>query len=335
MNIGLAFDLKEDFGGIACATDDALEEYDSEATIELISQSLRSLDHQVVLLGGGLKALTRVISTPDIDIVFNIAEGRGNHKAREAQIPSMLEMLDIPYTGSGPQCLSICLDKPLTKKLVTDDGICTPAWQTIHNAGQLAVFDWQQLKFPLVIKPAYEGSSKGIKSNSIVNNADDGRRTVDALLSAYRQPALLEEYVQGEEVTSGMLGNNPADIFGIMHIKPKQLRPDFMYNLEVKRDYVNQVSYTCPPGFSPTVLGDIAKACTTIFKTLDCRDVARIDCIITPEGRPYFLEINPLPGLGSHSDLVIMAGLLGFKHQDIIHRILQAALDRYNKCPHA
>ena len=132
MRIGLSYDLKQEVSLEKAGPEDALEEYDSPKTIELIVAALEAGGHSVVRLGGGREFLNNVLRQ-NVDIVFNIAEGRGNYRSREAQVPSVLEMLNIPYVGSDPQCLAICLDKPLTKKIVAGSGISTPNWRVITD----------------------------------------------------------------------------------------------------------------------------------------------------------------------------------------------------------
>ncbi len=169
MRIGLAFDLKDTIAGACPNTDDALEEYDSAETVELVVSSLKALGHQVILLGGGREFLAKIQESGRCDLV-SIMLKVGYHKAREAQIPAILEMLDIPYTGSGPQCLAICLDKPLTKTILKTAGIRTPAWAIIESMETLNGLRWDELNFPVVVKPAFEGSSKGVHYDSLAEN---------------------------------------------------------------------------------------------------------------------------------------------------------------------
>ena len=136
MRIGLSYDLKAAMPVEQDDPDDALEEYDHPETVDIIAAALESKGHSVVRLGGGSEFLDN-IRREKVDIVFNIAEGRGNYRSREAQVPAILEMLDIPYTGSDPQCLAICLDKPVTKKLVAAAGIITPEWLVIASKEEL------------------------------------------------------------------------------------------------------------------------------------------------------------------------------------------------------
>src|SRR3989337_3196761 len=137
--------------------DDAFEEYDSPKTIQIIVESLEAKGHSVVVLGGGTEFLDN-IRREKVDIVFNIAEGRGCYRSREAQVPSVLEMLDIPFTGSDPQCLAICLDKTVTKKLAITFGVSTPKWLTINSKAELEQAAWSEIPFPAIVKPAFEGS---------------------------------------------------------------------------------------------------------------------------------------------------------------------------------
>jgi D-alanine-D-alanine ligase len=304
MQIGLSYDLKE---------------------------ALEAREHSVVRLGGGSTFLVN-IRHRDVDIVFNIAEGRGNYRSREAQVPSILEMLDIPYTGSDPQCLVVCLDKPLTKKLVAADGISTPKWLTISNGEELCQTAWDKFPFPAIIKPACEGSSKGIRLTSLVYDALQAQEETRRILDCYQQPVIAEEFIDGDEVTVGIIGNSQPEIVGMMRILPKRKNGHFIYSLEVKRDYLNLVYYECPARLNKGVLDKISASSLKVFKILGCRDFARLDFRISPEGTPYFLEINPLPGLGTYSDLIIMAKMMGWTHREVICTVLDAALERYPQC---
>jgi D-alanine-D-alanine ligase len=331
MRIGLAYDLKESVALSLADPEDALEEYDSAATVELIAGSLKSHGHSVVMLGGGREFIDNIISGP-VDFVFNIAEGRGNYRSREAQVPAVLEMLGIPYSGSDPQCLAICLDKPLTKTLVAAAGVRTPCFCLVNDISQLSEVTWEQFTFPVIIKPAYEGSSKGIRQASLAERPDGAGALVGHLLESYQQPMMVEEYISGEEVTVGIVGNAPPIVVGIMRVVPRQKHDRFIYSLEVKRDWQTLVDYECPARFSDETIREINSSSLKAFKALGCRDFARLDFRVTAEGVPYFIEINPLPGLGVHSDLYIMATKMGRNHAQLIGEILKAALRRYPQC---
>ena len=331
MRIGLSCDLKEAMPTEPGGPDDVYEEYDSPKTIQIIAETLESKGHSVVVLGGGPEFLDN-IRREKVDIVFNIAEGRGAYRSREAQVPSVLEMLDIPYTGSDPQCLAICLDKPVTKKLAMTFGVTTPKWLIISNKSELDQADWSKMPFPAIVKPAFEGSSKGIRLTSLTNNVKQAQQEAARLLETYRQPVMVEEFIDGDEVTVGMIGNASPQIVGMMRIIPRKKDSPFVYSVEVKRDYVNLVDYECPARLDKKVLDKMTQASMSVFKGLECRDFARIDFRISREGVPYFLEVNPLPGLGTYSDLVIMAIKMGWTHKKLIGAVLDAALERCLQC---
>jgi D-alanine-D-alanine ligase len=330
MRIGLSFDLKTAVTG-HLSVEDALEEYDSPETLELISAALESRGHSIIRLGGGVSFLDN-IRRENVDIVFNIAEGRGTYRSREAQVPAVLEMLDIPYTGSDPQCLSVCLDKPVTKKLVAAEGISTPKCRVVNGRAALASVPWEQFAFPVIVKPACEGSSKGIRLTSLARDVRQAEDEVDRILEDYQQQVMVEEFIEGDEVTVGIVGNLPPLVLGMMRIVPKRPMEHFVYSLEVKRDYVNLVDYECPARLPRPVLDRLESSSLRAYHALGCRDFSRVDFRIGRDGTPYFIEINPLPGLGSYSDLVIMAQKLGWTHERLINAVLEAALERYPQC---
>lgn len=330
MNIGIAYDLKTDVVA-DYSSDDALEEYDSPETVEMISDTIEAKGHKSIWLGGGTQFLN-TICFEEVDFVFNISEGRGNYRSREAQIPSILEMLDIPYTGSDPQTLAVCLDKPLTKKLLISEGIRIPKWLVVNDKDSRSILSLELLHFPVIIKPAYEGSSKGIRETSVASSLHHAVNEIRRLLEIYRQPIMVEEYVDGDEVTVGIIGNKPSKIVGVMRILPKTRVQHFVYSIEVKRDYEALVDYECPAGYKPDTIKNIEDISLAIFKALGCRDFARVDFRVSTDGVPYFIEINPLPGLGNYSDLIIMGIKMGRTHQQLIGEVLDAALKRCPQC---
>ena len=332
MKIGLAYDLKEAVLLRQSQPEDALEEYDSRETVGGIAAALESQGHSVIRLGGGRDFLVN-IQKEKVDLVFNIAEGLGNYRSREAQVPGILEMLDIPYTGSDPQCLAICLDKPLTKKLVATAGVATPRWQVINSAPQVREIDWDGFPFPAFLKPVHEGSSKGIRFGSRVENTAQLAEAIPTLVERYQQSVMVEEFITGDEVTVGVVGNSPPMVLGIMRVVPRSMKDYFVYSLEVKRDWERLVDYECPAQLEAGVLKRIADSSLKVFEILGCRDFARIDFRVSRDGTPYFLEVNPLPGINPHSgDIVIMAKKMGWRYESLISAIVEVALERYPQC---
>jgi D-alanine-D-alanine ligase len=327
MKIGLSYDLKEAFTQAREGPEDALEEYDSLETVDALQRAIEAKGHAVLKLGGGRQFLNNILNEK-VDFVFNISEGLGSYRSREAQVPSVLEMLNIPYSGADPQCLAVCLDKELTKKIVAIEGIPTPRWCVIDNSN-FGEIEWESLPYPVFVKPVWEGSSKGIRLKSLVRNPEQLKSLVLELQQTYQQPMLVEEFISGEEITVGMVGNNPTRIIGIMRVVPRQKTADFIYSLEVKRDYEKLVDYECPAKLPAKTTKLIQEYSQKAFQLLDCRDFARIDYRVAADGTPYFIEVNPLAGLNPRSsDIVIMSGLVDFKYQDLIGSILDAALQR-------
>ncbi len=330
MRIGLTFDVRSAASDRSAGvwTDDDEEEFDSPATIESLASALRELGHDVDLLGDGEPMLRRLLDGPRPDLVFNFAEGAGASRSREARVPAVLEMLGIPYTGSDPLTLAVTLDKQCAKRLVRGAGIATPDWLVVEDEVENFRDRLATLPLPVIIKPAYEGSSKGIHSASLVEDYDRLFEVVEQLAGAYRQPILVEEFIDGEELTVGVIGNKPRDVFGIMRVVPVNHEGPFIYSLEVKRDWEQRVRYECPARLSAIDMRAVEKAALAVWKTLDCQDFARIDFRLRNHV-PYFLEVNPLPGLNPQcSDLVLMAAALGIEYRDLIARIVEAAVQR-------
>ena len=313
---------------------DAEEEFDSPKTIQAIADSLRSLGHEVELLGDGEHLLRRLLdpgAQGRPDLVFNMAEGTGVGRSREARVPAVLEMLGIPHTGSDPLTLAIALDKPVAKTIVAAAGVAVPRGVVIEGSGfgVQGSTDLESLQLPVIAKPAFEGSSKGILGKCLVEDRSKLEDVVTELLAAYQQPILVEEFIEGDELTVGVLGNSPPQVLGVMRVVPRGAVKRFVYSLEVKRAFSDHVRYECPAALSPADTAAVEQSALKAYQALGCRDVARIDFRLR-DGVPYFIEANPLPGLAPDwSDIVLLAGALGIEHRELLRRILAAAVERY------
>lgn len=305
--------------------EDAFEEYDSEATVGHIAGALSRLGHEVRTIPAG-RGFVDALREAAPDIVFNIAEGEGG-RCREAHVPAVLEMLGVPYVGSDPLTLCVTLDKPVAKRLVEHEGFPTPPFRTFRSAAEV---DSLPFPFPVIVKPSFEGSSKGVRLASRATTLDRTKEMVRFVTETYRQEALVEAFVPGAEVTVGVLGNDPPRIAGMMEIVPKTDSPaEFVYSLEVKRDWENRVAYRVPPSLPDATLAGIERSALGIYRTLGCRDFARIDFRLADPGVPHFLECNPLPGLSpGYGDLPIMADRMGIPYLSLIREILSHALAR-------
>jgi D-alanine-D-alanine ligase len=338
MRIGITYDLKTDTPSaeepVDRFPDDWQEEFDSPATIEAIADVLTDLGHEVLMLSDGRELLERLLVDPP-DFIFNMAEGQGVSRSREARVPGVLEMLGIPYTGSDPLTLAVTLDKDCAKRLIQAAGIAVPKGVTVEDRGSIynprsSILD-PQLSFPLIVKPAWEGSSKGIRHSCIVSDAGDLDSAIAEVHQDHRQPVLVEEFIDGDELTVGVFGNDPAEVLGIMRVLPRRPTQRFIYSLEVKRDFLQRVRYECPAQIPPTSLELVRQAALTVYRALGCRDVARVDFRLR-DRVPYFLEANPLPGLNPKtSDLVIMAQLCGWSFEKLIATIFESAVSRTHR----
>ena len=326
LKVGITYNLKKDFSQRENQPIDLLEEFDSEETIDAIREVLESEGHEVIKLGGDRGLIDRVRQGP-IDIVFNIAEGLEGRN-REAHIPALLEFLSIPYTGSDPLTLSLTLDKAMAKRVVMSQNIPTPRFKKIERMNDL---DGLDLHYPLFIKLCYEGSSKGVRLDSkILDPRSLGEKT-RSLLETYGSPVLLEEFVKGPEFTVGVLGNHDPFILGVMQIEIKGNPPEeSIYSLEIKREWEEKVRYHCPPSIDQNLLKKIEEVALRSYRALECRDVSRVDIRVGEDRTPYFLEINPLPGLSPvYGDLVIMARSMGWDYARLVKTIFHQALKRY------
>jgi D-alanine-D-alanine ligase len=311
--------------------EDREAEYDSPSTLQAIREAIASQGHEVIDLEA-TPDLPILLSTTPVDVVFNIAEGfRGRN--RESQVPAILELLDIPYTGSDPATLSLALDKALAKKVVRAAGIDTPNFQQMTTGRER--LDKQFTRWPLMVKPVAEGSSKGVLRKSVASSEAELREVVKELVDRYRQPALIEEYIGGREFTVGLLGERRPLVLPPMEIvftDKSDKTP--IYKFEDKLEANDRIKYEVPARLDPATLERLKTAARGAFMALGCRDVARLDFRMDDGGKIYFLECNPLPGLTpGWSDLVLIAQGDGMDYRTLIGEILSGAIRRYKERP--
>jgi D-alanine-D-alanine ligase len=268
-----------------------------------------------------------VLAEADVDLIFNIAEGVEGRN-REAQVPALCELLGIPYTGSDSATLAIALDKALCKKVLSQHGILTPKFQVMETGRERLD---QDLKFPLIVKPNAEGSSKGIGTASVVDSEEELRLKVASIIDRYRQPALVEEYIHGREFTVGMLGNKRRlRVLPPMEIRFKDAnvsRP--VYDYQVKQEWEKHVEYECPARLTEAETRAIERVARATFASLECRDFARVDLRMAPDGKIYVFEVNPLPGMTpGYSDLVLISKAAGMEYDQLMAEIMVGGLRR-------
>jgi D-alanine-D-alanine ligase len=318
IRVGFTYNVKRSSAG------DDEAEWDPPETIIAIANALARQGHIVVHLEA-TPDLPRVLAEADVDLIFNIAEGVEGRN-REAQVPALCELLGIPYTGSDSATLAIALDKALGKKVLMQHDILTPKFQLMESARERLSSD---MKFPLIVKPNAEGSSKGIDSTNVVDTEEELRAAVKLCVEKYRQPALVEEYIAGREFTVGLLGDKRPRVLPPMEIKFKKNNPRPVYDYGVKQEWEEHVYYECPAKLTEAEQKAMEKIARATFWALDCRDVARVDLRMDADGRIYVLEVNPLPGLTpDYSDLVLIAKAIGMEYDQLIAEIMVGGLRR-------
>ena len=318
IRVGFTYNVKRSKEG------DDEAEWDPPETIIAIANALARQGHIVVHLEA-TPDLPRVLAEADVDLIFNIAEGVEGRN-REAQVPALCELLGIPYTGSDSATLAIALDKALGKKVLLQHDILTPKFQLMESARERLSPD---MKFPLIVKPNAEGSSKGIDATNVVDTEEELRAAVKLCVEKYRQPALVEEYIAGREFTVGLLGDKRPRVLPPMEIKFKKDNPRPVYDYGVKQEWEQHVYYECPAKLTDAEQKAMEKIARATFWALDCRDVARVDLRMDAEGRIYVLEVNPLPGLTpGYSDLVLIAQAVGMEYDQLIAEIMVGGLRR-------
>jgi D-alanine-D-alanine ligase len=328
LRVGFAYNVKR-IKPTADAQEDSEAEYDAPSTLQAIREAIASYGHEVIDLEANQELPTVLAVTP-IDVVFNIAEGfKGRN--RESQVPALLELLDIPYTGSDPATLSIALDKALAKRIVRQHGINTPNFQLMVTGKERLSREFT--RFPLLAKPVAEGSSKGVVSSSVCHTEVELREVVRDIAGKYQQPVLVEEYISGREFTVGLLGERRPKVLPPMEIVfLDETEKTPVYSFQHKLEWNDRIRYDVPAKVEPNILEKLRTSGRAAFMALGCRDVARIDFRMDEKGRIYFIECNPLPGLTpGWSDLVLIAQGAGLDYRTLIGEILSGAIRRYKE----
>lgn len=328
LRVGFSYNVKRVKPQVDGAMDHEAE-YDSPQTLQSIRDAIASHGHEVVDLEA-TGDLPTLLTTTHVDVVFNIAEGfKGRN--RESQVPALLELLDIPYSGSDPATLAIALDKSLAKRVVRQAGVLTPDFLLMHTGRERLPKELQ--RFPLIVKPNAEGSSKGVHSASVVRSEAELREEARRVIERYEQPALVEQYIAGREFTVGLLGERRPRVLPIMEVVfLDKSEPTPVYSFAHKQDWSDRVRYDAPAKVEPAMGEAIRRAARAAFSALNCRDVARIDFRVDAQGRVFFIECNPLPGLTpGWSDLVLISQAEGMEYRRLIGEILAPAIRRYEK----
>ncbi len=314
---------------------DLLAEYDTEETISAVEAAL-SKRYRVTRVEGDWRAC-ECLRKLRPDFVFNISEGFAGPN-RESHIPTLCEILGLPYTGSDALTLGICLDKARTKEILAYHQVPTPRFAVVApgaSAARLA-----SLRLPAMVKPLREGSSMGIRNDSLVRTRSQLRARVRAIHRAYHQPALVEEFLPGREFTVGVLGNAPAyEILPLVEINHSVLPKgaNHVYGYEAKWVWDDPAKplpiLVCPAKISAVLDRRIRALVGRALEVLGVRDWCRVDLRLDAAGNPKLLELNPLPGIlpdpGENSALPAAARAAGYSYEKLILKVAAIALRRH------
>lgn len=360
LKVAVLVNLKKNapkFPGMAA---DHWDDLDSESTALALVSAIQAGGHECVYHEGNADLYDKLRADRP-DLCFNICEGHFGD-GREAQVPAMLEMLRIPYTGSRVLALALALDKPLTKRVLMWHGLPTPNFQTFERADEPLDDD---MLYPLFVKPSREGTGMGVSAKSIVRTEAELRDQLDFIINRYKQTALVEHFVAGREVTVGLVGNisgvaarrlpshyynaghpSYSDEAGLAALKAggmtflpplevdltPYLETEAVYSNRLKTELADAVPLLCPAPLEVAQVRELNWLTAAVFRVIGCNDVARVDFRLDESDnyKPYILEINPLPGLAPGlSDLVLEAAAHGISHTELINLILEAAIIRY------
>jgi D-alanine-D-alanine ligase len=322
MTIGLTYDLRSEYLARGYSEEETAE-LDRDDTVAAIEEAVRRAGHTAVRIGSAGALAERLSKNQRWDLVFNICEGLYG-LGREALVPAMLDAHRIPYTFSDPAVLGLCLHKALTKRVVRDLGVPTPDFAVVEQPEDA---DGVRLAYPLFAKPLAEGTGKGIDAASKIETPEALKKTCADLLTRFRQPVLVEEFLPGREFTAGIVGTGAdAEVVGVMEVILNAKAEADVYSYVNKEECDERVIYRLAGD-------DIEPECRAVslkaWRGLGARDAGRVDLRVARDGKVAFIEVNPLAGLHpQHSDLPIICTMVGITFQQLIERILASATRR-------
>ena len=337
MNIVFLYNVRHDYKDSTDYRKQLERDFDDPVTTKWQIHHLKSLGYNIIPLEANEKAYFKLFHLRSkIDLVFNVAEGIYG-KDRELQMPAILEMLQIPYTGSSPLTHAFSLNKAKAKEIFLANNIPTADFQTINEPNFTLK---KTLKFPLIVKPVAEGSSMGITNNSVVYDLASLKKQVKKILNIFHEQALVEPFLEGREFSIAMLGN-PPEILPIIEsnhkILPKKYLPFDSYEVKWFFEEEGHPDYLiCPAKIDKKLETKLKKICYKVWEALNVVDWCRIDIRCDQDENPYVLEINSPAGISPPevtmtSYFPLSARAAGIDYKNLLNKIIQTALRRYKK----
>jgi D-alanine-D-alanine ligase len=319
MKVGLTFDLRSWYIDRGYSMDETAE-FDKQETVDALENSIKLMGHETEPIGNTFQLIEALAAGKRWDLVFNIAEGLYGD-GRESVVPAILDQYKIPYVFSGPVIMGLSLNKHIAKLVVSAAGVPVSPGILVSDLKDL---DKYNLEYPLFVKPVSEGTGKGITAKSLVNSFEELKSMVEWILSEFRQPALVEEYLPGREFTVGIVGyGTDAVAIGGMEVICANNLP---YSVEVKENYLDYCTYK---PLDEDIIDECKSVALSAWKALDAVDAGRVDLKADRKGRICFIEANPLAGLNPvHSDLPILSRMYGIEYQTLMEMIMKAAIKR-------
>jgi D-alanine-D-alanine ligase len=329
MHIGITYDLRSDYLALGYGEEETAE-FDQAGTIDAIDGALCELGHTTDRVGHARNLIERLAAGDRWDLVFNICEGL-HGLAREAQVPAILDVYDIPHTFADPAALCVCLDKALTKTVLRANGVATPDWHVVRD---LSDIESCQLRFPMIAKPLAEGTGKGIDRASKITDGAALRLVCERLLKQYKQPVLVEKFLPGREFTVGVVGTAAkAEVVGTLEIVLNGMaEPDvYSYGNKEQSEELCDLSLVLPRSYA--AVAEAEEIALASWRAVVGRDAGRVDLRCDAAGKPQVIEINPLAGLHpTHSDLPTVWTKTGGAYVELIARIVASAQSRVPRC---
>jgi D-alanine-D-alanine ligase len=296
--------------------------------------ALRELNHGVEVLGVSDKVepLVRHLTEHRPDIVFNLTEQFRDDRRMDRNIVGLLELMAIPYTGTGSLGLMICRNKGLCKQLLHARRVRVPGFVVVPKGKRIRVP--RTIKWPLVCKPNMEDGSDGISNASLVKNEDELHERARLVHERFNQAAIAEQYVEGRELYVGVLGNKRLKVLPPreIYLPPADQGGPVLATARVKFDEEYQKKWNITFGISQLddeTLENVVRTCKRAYRVLQIQDYGRMDLRITPEKHVVVLEANPNPDIAFGEEVAESAARIGIPYNALIEGILRSALRRY------